>query len=310
MARSTGLLSPDLAGRSALIVGAGSVGSYLGEVLARSGVGSFTLIDPDEVEPANLGRSAYRLSDIGLPKVRALADLILSVNPEARVDGYEARLDDLDADDLGSAVADADVVLAATDDNEAQERLGHFAYWTGRPAVFPGLYRGAAGGEVIVAVDGTPCWACSTGGARSALAEGGDSPHPETDYGTGRLIAEPGLLVDIHHVASAAAKIALGLLHDADDPAAAARFAAGMLASRQTYAAFANEPGFWIFKDVLRETPAQYAFQSLWLTTTSRPDCPVCGDPAGRTDPSAYKAPAASADEILALWHERAGGTA
>jgi hypothetical protein len=286
------------------------VGSYLGEVLARSGVGAFTLIDPDVVEPANLGRSAYRVADIGLPKVRALADLILAVNPAARIDGYRALLDDLDVEDLAEAVERADLVVAATDSNEAQERLGHFAYRIGRPALFPGLYRGAAGGEVIVVVDGAPCWGCCTGGVRGATAAGGESPHRATDYGTGRLIAEPGLLVDVHHVASAAAKLALGLLHDADDPAAAARFTAGLLKTRQTYAAFANEPDFWIFPDVLRDVPAQYAFQSLWLSPTSRPGCPVCGDQAGRTDPAEYQTPVASADEILAYWRERSGEAA
>jgi hypothetical protein len=211
-------------------------------------------------------------------------------------------------------VARADVVIAATDDNEAQERLGHFAYWTRRPAVFPGLYRGAAGGEVIVVVDGAPCWACSTGGVRSATAADGDeagdadgSPHRRTDYGTGRLVAEPGLLVDVHHVASAAAKIALGLLHAQDDPARAARFADEIVKSGQTYAAFANEPDFWIFKHFLRDVPAQYAYQSLWLTTASRPECAVCGDPAGRTDPTAYKSPEADADTIMELFRRGSG---
>lgn len=290
-ARTEGLLSPRLADRRVLLVGAGSVGSYLAEVLARSGVGAFTLVDPDAVEPANLGRTAYRLADVGLAKVHALADLVLSVNPAARVELHEAALDELDGPRLADLVAEADLVIAATDDNEAQARAGHFAYRAGRPAVFPGLYRGAAGGEVIVAVEGTPCWSCCTGGVRDTLAADGDDPYRPTDYGTGRLIAEPGLLADIHHVSSAAAKLALGLLHAEDDDSGAARFAREVVASRQTYAAFGHEPGFWIFDGALRGAPAQYAYQSLWLTPTGRPDCAVCGDPEGRTDPAAYRSP-------------------
>lgn len=290
-ARTEGLLSPRLADRRVLLVGAGSVGSYLAEVLARSGVGAFTLIDPDAVEPANLGRTAYRLADLGLPKVRALADLVLSVSPGARIELHETRLEDLDGGRLGELVAESDLVVAATDDNEAQARLGHFAYHADRPALFPGLYRGAAGGEVIVVAGGAPCWSCCTGGVRETLAADGDDPYRPTDYGTGRLIAEPGLLADIHHVCSAAAKLALGLLHDADDPSGAARFAREIVASRQTYATFGHEPGFWIFGSALREAPAQFAYQSLWLTPSRRPDCPVCGDPEGRTDPAAFRTP-------------------
>ncbi|NUR58909.1 MAG: thiamine biosynthesis protein ThiF [Catenulispora sp.] len=288
-ARTEGLLSPTLAGRRVLIVGAGSVGSYVAETMARSGVGAFTIVDPDEVEPANLGRGAYRVADVGLDKARALADLVLSVNPGAHAEIHIARHEDVD---LGQLVSASDLVVAATDDPQAQTRLGHFAYWHARPTVFPGLYQGAHGGEVIVAAPGTACFTCATGGVRADLQEtASGSVTAATDYGTGRLIAEPGLLPDIHQVSAAAVKIALGLLHDAADGSDAARFAQGILKSGTTYAVFGHEPDYWIFADLLRGAPAQYAYQSLWLSVQSRPDCPVCGDPQGRTDPSTYQEP-------------------
>ena len=288
-ARTEGILSPALADRRVLIVGAGSAGSYMAEVLARSGVGAFTIVDPDEVEPANVGRSAYRVADVGLGKAWAAAEIVLSVNPGARVGVLAGRHEDVD---LAALVAEADVVVAATDDPAAQARVGHFAYWAGRPAVFPGLYQGARGGEVIIAADGSACFACATGGVRADLQETGSGDvAARTDYGTGRLIAEPGLLTDVHHVAAIAAKAALGLLHAPDDDVAAARFAYGILKAGTTYAVFGHEPDYWIFADLMRFTPAQYAYQSLWLSVASRSDCPVCGEPAGRTDPSAYREP-------------------
>jgi hypothetical protein len=288
-ARTEGILSPALADRSVLIIGAGSVGSYLAEVLARSGVGAFTIVDPDEVEAVNVGRSAFRVADVGLGKAFAAAEVVLAINPGARVGVLAARHEDVD---LGSLVAEADLVVVATDDPEAQARVGHFAYRAGRPAVFPGLYQGAHGGEVIIAADGTACFGCATGGVRADLQETGSGDVVgRTDYGTGRLVAEPGLLADVHHVAAVAAKVALGLLHAPDDDASAARFARGILKAGTTYAVFGHEPDYWIFADLMRSTPAQYAYQSLWLSVTSRSDCPVCGEPAGRTDPSAYREP-------------------
>ncbi|NUR28724.1 MAG: ThiF family adenylyltransferase [Catenulispora sp.] len=298
-ARTAGLLSPTLAERRVLIVGAGSVGSYVAETMTRSGVGAFTIVDPDRVEPANLGRSAYRVADLGLAKARAAADLVLSINPRARVAVHEARHEDVD---LAALVAESDLVVAATDDPQAQTRLGHFAYWLGRLAVFPGLYQGAHGGEVIVAAPGTACFTCATGGVRADLQEtASGSVAAATDYGTGRLIAEPGLLADVHQVAAVAVKIALGLLHgdDTADEAAAARFARGILKAGTTYAVFGHEPDYWIFADLMRGTPAQYAYQSLWLSVERRPDCAVCGDPEGRTDPNAYQEP--DVDLIRAL---------
>ena len=288
-ARTEGVLSPTLADRSVLIVGAGSVGSYMAEVLARSGVGAFTIVDPDEVEAVNVGRSAYRVADVGLGKAFAAAEIVLAINPSARVGVHAARHEDVD---LAALVAEADVVVVATDDPQAQARVGHFAYWAGRPAVFPGLYQGAQGGEVIITAEGSACFACATGGVRADLQEtGSNEVAARTDYGTGRLIAEPGLLTDVHHVAAIAAKAALGLLHSPDDDVTAARFAHGILKAGTTYAVFGHEPDYWIFAELMRATPAQYAYQSLWLTVAGRSDCPVCGESAGRTDPSAYQEP-------------------
>jgi hypothetical protein len=288
-ARTEGILSPALADRSVLIVGAGSVGSYLAEVLARSGVGAFTIVDPDRVEAVNLGRSAFRVADVGLGKAWAAAEVVLAVNPGARVGVHFGRHEDVD---LAALVRAADLVVVATDDPAAQARVGHFAYWARRPAVFPGLYQGARGGEVIVAAEGSACFACATGGVRADLQEtGSEEVAARTDYGTGRLVAEPGLLADVHHVAAVAAKVALGLLHDPDDESTAAQFAHGMLKAGTTYAVFGHEPDYWIFADLMRGTPAQYAYQSLWLSVSSRADCPVCGEPEGRTDPTAYREP-------------------
>jgi len=288
-ARTEGILSPALADRSVLIVGAGSVGSYLAELLARSGVGAFVIVDPDHVEPVNVGRSAFRAADVGLGKATAAAEVVVAVNPEARVGVFAARHDDVD---LASLVHEADLVVVATDDPAAQTRVGHFAYWAGKPAVFPGLYQGARGGEVIIAAAGSACFGCATGGVRADLQETGSGEVvARTDYGTGRLVAEPGLLADVHHVAAIAAKAALGLLHAPEDDAAAARFAYGILKAGTTYAVFGHEPDYWIFADLMRSAPAQYAYQSLWLSVASRSDCPVCGDRGGRTDPSAYHEP-------------------
>ncbi|GAA0413133.1 hypothetical protein Acor_11330 [Acrocarpospora corrugata] len=306
-ARSAGLLSPALADRRVLVVGAGSVGSYLTEVLARSGVGAFTLVDPEEVAAENLGRSAYRVDDVGTPKVEALARLVRAVNPAAEVAGYAAALDGLPIEDLAKLVEGCDLVVAATDDNQAQGRLDHLAYWFGKPAVFPALYRGAEGGEVIMVAAGLPCWGCSTGGVRAATAEQ-ESPLRRTDYGTGRLIAEPGLLVDIHHVSSVAGKLALGLLHPDSEDVAAMRFAAGVRERGANYAVFANRPDYWIFASVLADTYGQYAYQSIWLAPSRDEACPVCGEQEGRTDPTAYTAEAPGADLLAAYRREAAPG--
>ncbi|GGV13083.1 hypothetical protein GCM10010260_60020 [Streptomyces filipinensis] len=290
-ARSAGLLAPELAGRHVVVAGAGSVGAYVAECLVRSGVGRLTLIDPESVAAENLGRSPYAVRDIGLPKVRALASRLVAVNPELVVRAVRRPVHGLGARSLAELLGGSDLLVAATDDSRAQRHLDHLAYWKGVPAVFPGLYRGAAGGEVIMTYPDAACWGCATAGVRD-LSTGTSLAQP-TDYGTGRLIAEPGLVVDIQHVAAAATKIALALLHPPDGESGDARIARFLTVARergQSYVAFGTEPGYWLFGHVLREAPGQHAFQSVWMTVERRPDCPVCGAEDTRTDPLAATA--------------------
>ncbi|MBB1258563.1 ThiF family adenylyltransferase [Streptomyces alkaliterrae] len=287
-ARTHGLLSPDLAQAHVLLVGVGSVGSYLADVLVRSGVGALTLVDPDVVEPANVGRALFGVEDIGASKVKATARRLRAVNNRLKVTVRRRQLSARDSLALHRLVTDADLVIAATDDNQAQQLLNHVSYFVGRPAVFVGLYEGAAGGEVVFTTPGSPCWACATGGVREVLGELGHQPR--TDYGTGRTHAVPGLLPDIQHTAAAAAKIALALLHD---PAADERIAGFLTMPRReglSMVQFAMEPDHWFFPAVLGQAPGQHAFQSVWLRTGGRPECAVCGLPALRTDPRDYQA--------------------
>lgn len=68
------------------VFGVGGVGGYAVEALARSGVGSFDLIDNDVVSVSNLNRQIIATVDtIGKPKVEVMRDRILSINPRAKV---------------------------------------------------------------------------------------------------------------------------------------------------------------------------------------------------------------------------------
>ena len=68
------------------IFGIGGVGGYVAEALARSGVGSFDLIDNDTVAVTNLNRQIIAThATIGQPKVQVMAERIHAINPEAQV---------------------------------------------------------------------------------------------------------------------------------------------------------------------------------------------------------------------------------
>ncbi len=58
------------------ICGAGALGANLAEMLARSGVGSLTVIDRDRVEEHNLSTQPYTRSDIGTQKAKVIANML------------------------------------------------------------------------------------------------------------------------------------------------------------------------------------------------------------------------------------------
>ena len=72
------------------VFGIGGVGGYVAEALARSGVGTFDLIDNDTVALSNLNRQIIAThSSIGKYKVDVMKERILDINPMARVNVHK-----------------------------------------------------------------------------------------------------------------------------------------------------------------------------------------------------------------------------
>ena len=75
-----------LAASRVCVIGLGGVGSWAVEALARSGVGSLTLVDPDEVCISNTNRQLNALhGTVGRSKASVLAERVRQINPDCRV---------------------------------------------------------------------------------------------------------------------------------------------------------------------------------------------------------------------------------
>ena len=73
----------------------------MAEALARSGVGTLTLIDLDDICVTNVNRQLPALDGtIGKPKVNVLADRVRAINPEIRVHAITEFLGAGNADQL------------------------------------------------------------------------------------------------------------------------------------------------------------------------------------------------------------------
>ena len=78
-----------------ILFGVGGVGGWCAEALARSGVGSITLVDSDTVNASNINRQVVALtSTIGEPKVEVMKRRLLDINPDASVTAMVKFYDD------------------------------------------------------------------------------------------------------------------------------------------------------------------------------------------------------------------------
>lgn len=144
---------------AALVVGAGGLGSPAALYLAAAGIGRLTIADSDAVDLTNLQRQIlYRTESIGARKVEAARAALLSINPEVEVVGLDKRVE---AKDLESLVADADVVLDCSDNFPTRQALNRACVAHGKPLVSGAAIRFDAQLMVFdLRREEAPCYAC------------------------------------------------------------------------------------------------------------------------------------------------------
>lgn len=73
--RQVGFFDPNIVKKpiKVYVVGAGALGSHIVDILASIGIRDITVYDFDNVEIHNIPNQVYKLSDVGTPKVEALA---------------------------------------------------------------------------------------------------------------------------------------------------------------------------------------------------------------------------------------------
>jgi len=124
------------------VIGIGGVGSWAAEALARSGVGSISLVDLDHIAESNTNRQIHALGDAyGKAKVLAMAERIAAIDPACTVRPVEAFVD---ADNAAALAAGHDLVLDCIDQVRAKAAL----IATCRTQAITVITCGAAGGRI------------------------------------------------------------------------------------------------------------------------------------------------------------------
>ena len=126
----------------AVVIGIGGVGSWAAEALARSGVGTLTLIDLDHVAESNINRQVHALtSTLGAAKVEAMAARIRDISPDITLHLVDDFVEPGTEDAL--IPAGADIVIDAIDAVAAKASLIAWCVASKKPVIVCG----AAGGR-------------------------------------------------------------------------------------------------------------------------------------------------------------------
>jgi len=152
-----------LAAAKVAIVGCGSVGSKVAVHLARSGVGSFALVDGDVLASGNLVRNELDWRAVGIHKAPALAARINEVNADCVVTTRTTVIGGQESGGTLSAtmatIEACDLIIDATADASVFNLCAAIARRAEKPLCWAQVFGGGGGGIVVrlrPKVDPTP----------------------------------------------------------------------------------------------------------------------------------------------------------
>jgi molybdopterin/thiamine biosynthesis adenylyltransferase len=148
---------------TALVIGAGGLGSPAAMYLAASGIGKLILVDDDEVDLTNLQRQIMHTTErVGQPKVESGRAALHAINPECEVIALRERVAGAR---LAELVAQADVVLDCCDNFATRHAVNRACVAAGTPLVSGAVIR--FDGQISVfdprggdTPSDSPCYSC------------------------------------------------------------------------------------------------------------------------------------------------------
>lgn len=107
-----------LLGKKILIVGAGSLGSYVIKELCNNGFADFTIYDGDDIEPSNLMRWAYsEVATFGGKKVNLIKWELEYIHPQIKV---QAIAQNIDWTEMSKIASDFDFIIFTVGSTDVQ----------------------------------------------------------------------------------------------------------------------------------------------------------------------------------------------
>ena len=143
---------------SVLCIGAGGLGSPVTMYLAAAGVGRLGLVDFDVVDESNLQRQIiHGTSDVGRPKLQSAMDTLRDINPNVKLEPFEARLTSANAMDI---IRGFDIVVDGTDNFPTRYLTNDACVLLKKINVYGAIFRFEGQSSVFAPHLGGPCYRC------------------------------------------------------------------------------------------------------------------------------------------------------
>ena len=147
----------NLADSHVLIVGCGALGTYTAEQLARTGVGTLTVIDNDRVELTNLQRqSLFTENDIGEYKSLAALQHLTAINSTITIHAFTQRFE---AFLFNDNFEKPDLILDCTDNFSVRHSINDYCLEAKIPFIFAAA-AGTSGQAMAMKPSVGPCLNC------------------------------------------------------------------------------------------------------------------------------------------------------
>lgn len=105
-----------------IILGLGTLGAAIAELLVRGGTNNITLVDGDYLEAGNLSRHSLSFNELDKNKATAMAKYLNNISCHARVTAYESNFDV----EMLKIIDNHDIIIDCTANNEVLQLLSTY----------------------------------------------------------------------------------------------------------------------------------------------------------------------------------------
>jgi len=143
---------------SALVIGAGGLGSPVTMYLAAAGIGKLGIVDFDRVDVTNLQRQILHTTpDVGRSKVESAVEHLTAINPTIEIVPHDTLLFSTNVMEIMEGYH---IVIDGTDNFPVRYLVNDATQFLAKPLVYGSIYQFEGQATVFMPGKETPCYRC------------------------------------------------------------------------------------------------------------------------------------------------------